>query len=82
MAVELTAVYRKVPEGNNPGVDFRPRWFPDGTKIAFTSDRDPAGAFDIIVMNAVMIADGSVPADLSNTLEFADLARLPQAGSP
>src|SRR5918999_1952691 len=39
---------------NNDADDFNPSWSPDGTKIAFTSDREN-GNFDIYVMNA----DGS-----------------------
>jgi Tol biopolymer transport system component len=39
---------------NNPAWDSLPRWSPDGTKIAFYSERDVNG--DIYVMNA---ADGS-----------------------
>jgi dipeptidyl aminopeptidase/acylaminoacyl peptidase len=40
---------------NNPAKDIGPTWSPDGTKIAFISDRDRAGDFEIYVMNA----DGS-----------------------
>jgi Tol biopolymer transport system component len=50
---------------NSPGDDETPSWSPDGTKIAFRSDR-PVGSstdFDIWVMNA----DGSgTPTNLSN----------------
>ena len=38
---------------NNPALDFAPAWSPDGTKIAFTTDRD--GSYQIYTMNA----DGS-----------------------
>ena len=38
---------------NNPAYDDQPKWSPDGTKIAFISDRD--GNFEIYTMNA----DGS-----------------------
>ena len=37
----------------SPGLDVRPAWSPDGTRIAFTSNRD--GNYEIYVMNA----DGS-----------------------
>src|SRR5438132_3166838 len=36
---------------NNPVVDDHPTWSPDGTKIAFVSER-PTGGFAIFVMNA------------------------------
>ena len=38
----------------NPAFDFDPSWSPDGTKLAFTSDRD--GNTEVYVMNA---QDGS-----------------------
>ena len=38
----------------SPGTDTKPTWSPDGTMIAFTSDRDSEN-FEIHVMNA----DGS-----------------------
>jgi WD40 repeat protein len=39
----------------NIGHNFRPSWSPDGTKIAFASDRGGTGTTDLYVMNA----DGS-----------------------
>jgi dipeptidyl aminopeptidase/acylaminoacyl peptidase len=40
---------------NNPAQDGSPDWSPDGTKIAFTSNRRSGVTYDIVVMNA----DGS-----------------------
>jgi TolB protein len=41
---------------NNPGDDFAPAWSPDGSQIAFVSDRDQkAGVYDIYIMQS----DGS-----------------------
>jgi TolB protein len=42
------------------GVDVYPKWSPDGTQIAFLSNRD--GNVEIYVMNA----DGSDPRNLTN----------------
>jgi len=36
---------------NSPSVNLAPAWSPDGTKIAFHSNRDPTG-FAVWVMNA------------------------------
>ena len=33
----------------SPGLDVRPAWSPDGSRIAFTSNRD--GNYEIYVMN-------------------------------
>lgn len=46
---------------NNNASDFYPSWSPDGTRIAFTSNRD--GDFEIYVMNA----DGSAQTRLTNS---------------
>jgi len=37
---------------NHPALDASPAWSPDGTKIAFVSDRSAKGHRDIYVMNA------------------------------
>lgn len=45
----------------NTGGDYNPTWSPDGTKIAFTSDRE--GNRDIFVMNA----NGTNPVNVTNS---------------
>ncbi|MBT8397525.1 MAG: PD40 domain-containing protein, partial [Gemmatimonadetes bacterium] len=45
---------------SHPARDFLPAWSPDGSKIAFTTDRD--GNEEVYVMNA----DGSNPVNLTN----------------
>jgi Tol biopolymer transport system component len=45
---------------NNPAYDDQPKWSPDGSRIAFLSDRD--GNFEIYTMNA----DGSAQTRLTN----------------
>jgi hypothetical protein len=57
MAVDGTAVTRLT---TNPAEDRDPAWSPDGTRIAFTSNRD--GNDEIYVMGA----DGSNPTRLTN----------------
>jgi len=47
---------------NNPALNETPCWSPDGTKIAFTSNRDGENNSEIYVMNA----DGSDPVNLTN----------------
>lgn len=49
---------------NHPARDFNPVYSPDGTKIAFTSDRNNA-TFDLFVMNA----DGSNPTRITRYSE-------------
>jgi TolB protein len=51
---------------NNPAEEWWPAWSPDGTRIAFTSNRD--GNFDIYVMNA----DGSGQTNLTNNPAASD----------
>ena len=48
---------------NDPSNDLDPTWSPDGSKIAFTTNRGPTGDNEIYVMNA----DGTNPADLTNS---------------
>jgi Tol biopolymer transport system component len=57
MKADGSAVKRLTKE---PGDDVEPAWSPDGTRIAFRSDRD--GDSDIYVMNA----DGTGVARLTN----------------
>ena len=52
----------------NPGQDIRPRFSPDGRRIAFTSNRD--GNYEIYLMNA----DGSGLVRLTNHSEQDDCA--------
>jgi Tol biopolymer transport system component len=60
---------------DNDAFDAYPAWSPDGTKIAFVSDRD--GHFEIYVMNA----DGSGQHNLTNTPDVHWLSTRP-AWSP
>jgi hypothetical protein len=52
---------------DNSASDGDPSWSPDGTKIAFDSDRDENGNRDIYVMNA---DDGSGQTRLTNNPDF------------
>ena len=49
---------------DDAALDTQPAWSPDGTKIAFSSDRD--GNFEIYVMQP----DGSNPTRLTNNLSL------------
>ena len=60
---------------NNPATDGDPAWSPDGTKIAFVSDRD--GNLEIYVMNA----DGSGQTRLTNNPRPTTAARLVADGT-
>ena len=70
-------VYVMNPDGtsetnltNNPAIDMTPEWSPDGTKIAFASDRD---GFPVLLDIFVMNADGTNPINLTNSVN-TDLA--------
>jgi len=54
-----TGVQRLAPDTTN---DIQPAWSPDGTKIAFSTDRD-AGDYEVYVMHA----DGTNPVRLTNS---------------
>ncbi len=59
--------YDPPPSQPDEWLDFQPAWSPDGTKIAFSSDRDNPGGqgYEIYAMNA----DGSSQARLTNFVE-------------
>ena len=70
-------VYVMNPDGtdetnltNNPAIDMTPEWSPDGTRIAFASDRD---GFPVLLDIFVMNADGTSPINLTNSTN-TDLA--------
>ena len=50
---------------DDPAVDIRPAWSPDGRRIAFNSDRAD-GEFDVFAMKA----DGSSARDLTDDPNF------------
>ena len=53
---------------NNSSYDYSPFWSPDGTKIAFTSERD--GNAEIYIMNS----DGTKQTRLTNTFDIDEWA--------
>jgi Tol biopolymer transport system component len=53
---------------NAPGADVHPAWSRDGARIAFHSDRSPAGDVEVYVMDA----DGANPVNLTNSPESFD----------
>ncbi len=70
-------VYVMNPDGtgetnltNNSAIDMTPEWSPDGTRIAFASDRD---GFPVLLDIFVMNADGTNPINLTNSVN-TDLA--------
>jgi dipeptidyl aminopeptidase/acylaminoacyl peptidase len=58
---------RLVPDAadDSPGTDWEPAWSPDGTRIAFFTDRD-GGNSEVYVMNA----DGSAQTNLTQNAAF------------
>jgi len=61
---------------NSPAVfDQTPDWSPDGTKIAFTADRD--GNFEVYIMNS----NGTVPIRLTNNGAFESSPRYSPGGT-
>ena len=55
---------------DGPGDDFAPVWSPDGTRIAFVSDR--AGSYDIWAMDA----DGANPTRLTTQAGADDFCSI------
>jgi TolB protein len=66
---------------NDPAVDFGPRWSPDGTKVAFVSDRDGSPLIDGTLEIYVMNADGTGVKRLTYD-SAADAAWSPAGGTP
>jgi TolB protein len=54
---------------NHPAEDNHSSWAPDGTRIAFDSNRDGDGNLEIYVMNA----DGANPINITNAPDVLDL---------
>ena len=54
---------------NHPAEDNRSSWSPDGTRIAFDSNRDGEGASDIYVINP----DGTNPINLTQNPDIWDV---------
>jgi hypothetical protein len=78
-------IYSVDPDGNNPtnltnnaAADTAPDWSPDGTKIAFMSNRESPDDYKLMIMNA----DGSGATTVPNTLGVASSEILGVSWSP